>query len=196
MKSALGLFAVALLAAGLAWIWFAFRKFTARKRAESAREAAFLAELAHSRAKRASPPPPAPEIVRTSDPIATATLTIKEALARGRGAEAVSVFNLHLEQRARLALAPSEWDALGRVLLAQGAYMEAAWTLHAGALLAGDAAAAQKRLVETATKASAAGQPQAALRLYDTLLAKYPDSQYATFVRSNMRVEEKKLGKA
>lgn len=192
MKSALGLFAVALLAAGLAWIWFALRKYTARKRAESAREAAFLAELAQSRARRA---PPAPEIVRTSDPIAVAALKIREALARGRGAEAVSVFNLHLEQRARLALAPSEWDALGRVLLAQGAYMEAAWTLHAGALLAGDAAAAQKRLVEIATKASAAGEPQAALRLYHTLLAKYPDSQYATFVRSNMRIEEKKLGK-
>jgi len=27
------------------------------------------------------------------------------------------------------------------------------------------------------------------------VLAKYPDTQYADFVRTNMRIEEKKLGK-
>ena len=83
-----------------------------------------------------------------------------------------------------------------RALLAQGAFMEAAWALHAGAALAGDLVAAQKRLVEVAARAGDAGQPHNALKLYATLLAKYPQSQYADFVRTNMKVEEKKIAKA
>jgi outer membrane protein assembly factor BamD (BamD/ComL family) len=50
-------------------------------------------------------------------------------------------------------------------------------------------------LVEVAGRAADAGKPKVALKLYATLLEKYPDSQYADFVRSNMRVEEKKLAK-
>ncbi len=96
---------------------------------------------------------------------------------------------------ARAPAAPPDWEALGRSLLAKGAFLEAAWTLHAAAALAGDAMSAQKRLVEIAARAAAAGRPQAALLLYGTLLEKYPESEYAGFVRSSMKAEEKKLGK-
>ena len=68
--------------------------------------------------------------------------------------------------------------------------------MHAGALLAGDPVAAQKRLIEVAGRAAEARQSAVALKLYGTLLAKYPDSQYADFVRTNMKLEEKKLGTA
>ena len=71
--------------------------------------------------------------------------------------------------------------------------MESAWALHAGAALAGDLAVAQKRLVEVANRAGDAGQPQHAIRLYQTLLAKYPQSQYADFVRANIKEQERKL---
>ena len=71
--------------------------------------------------------------------------------------------------------------------------MQAAWALHAGALLAGDALSAQERLVEVAGKAGEAGQPEVALKLYRTLLAKYPDSARAQFARDNMKLEEKRL---
>ena len=87
------------------------------------------------------------------------------------------------------------WEGLGRALLAQGAFLESAWALHAGAVIAGDLAGAQKRLVEVAARAGDAGQPQNALKLYATLLAKYPQSQYADFVRANMKQEERKLTK-
>jgi TolA-binding protein len=100
-----------------------------------------------------------------------------------------------IAERTKLTLEPPVWEGLGRALLAQGAFMEAAWALHAGAALAGDLPGAQKRLVEVANKAGDAGQPQHAVKLYQTLLAKYPQSQYADFVRVNIKEQEKKLAK-
>lgn len=123
----------------------------------------------------------------------TAAQAIELCLANGQAAAAASVFAEYLDERAALRLPPPHWEALGRTLLGQGDFMASAWALHAGALLAGDAAGAQKRLVEVADKASAAGQPKAALQLYRTLLGKYPDSPYAQFARENMKAEEKRL---
>jgi hypothetical protein len=126
---------------------------------------------------------------------AASAQAIALCLANGLAPVAAAMFIEALDDRAALKLDPGQWDALGRALLARGAHLEAAWSLHAGAALAGDAAAAQKRLVEVAGKAAEAGRPAAAHRLYETLLAKYPDSQYADFARAELRAEEKKLGK-
>jgi len=123
----------------------------------------------------------------------TAAQAIDLCLASGQAAAAAGVFEQYLDERAGLRLPPAQWEALGRALLSQGNFMASAWALHAGALLAGDAAGAQKRLIEVADKASAAGQPAVALRLYRTLLGKYPDSPYAQFARDNMKTEEKRL---
>jgi predicted Zn-dependent protease len=117
------------------------------------------------------------------------------SLTAGRGADAAKAFLAVVAQRTQLTLEPQVWEGLGRALLARGAYLEAAWALHAGALLANDLVGAQKRLVEVAARAGDAGQPQNALKLYATLLAKYPQSQYADFVRANMKQEERKLPK-
>lgn len=125
----------------------------------------------------------------------SAARAIATALRNAQGPLAAQVFAEYVAERAALPLEPVQWEGLGRALLGQGAFMEAAWALHAAALLAGDPAGAQKRLVETATKAAGAGRPRAALRLYRTLLEKYPDSQYAEFVRAGMREQEKKAGK-
>ena len=114
-------------------------------------------------------------------------------LAGGEAGAAAGVFAEYVEERAELRLAPAQWDALGQALLGQGGFMQAAWALHAGALLAGDEVGAQKRLIAVASKAGAAGQPGIALKLYRTLLAKYPDSTYAQFARDNMKLEEKRL---
>jgi hypothetical protein len=130
-----------------------------------------------------------------ADPLAAVAEAIKAALAAGRGADAAAAFLGVVAQRTQLILEPPAWEGLGRALLAQGAYLEAAWALHAGAAIAGDALGAQKRLVEVAARAGDAGQPQYALKLYATLLAKYPQSQYADFVRANMKQEERKLAK-
>jgi hypothetical protein len=138
----------------------------------------------------AAPPSPAP-----ADPLAAVAESIRTSLAAGRGADAARAFLGVVAQRTQLTLEPPAWEGLGRALLAQGAYLEAAWALHAGAVLANDLAGAQKRLVEVAARAGDAGQPQNALKLYATLLAKYPQSQYADFVRANMKQEERKLAK-
>lgn len=125
----------------------------------------------------------------------SARRAIVAALNSAQPALATGVFTEYLAERSELALEPTHWEALGNALLAQGAFMEAAWALHAAALLAGDELAAQKRLVETAAKAAAAGQPRAALRLYRTLLEKYPATQYAQFVRASMREQEGRVTK-
>lgn len=139
--------------------------------------------------------PAATAAAKPADPLAAVAEAIRASLAAGRGADAAKAFLGVVVQRTQLTLEPPVWEGLGRALLAQGAYLEAAWTLHAGAVLANDLAGAQKRLVEVAARAGDAGQPQNALKLYATLLAKYPQSQYADFVRANMKQEERKLAK-
>jgi len=114
-------------------------------------------------------------------------------LTAGQAGAAAGVFAEYVEERAELRLAPAQWEALGRALLGAGGFMQAAWALHAGALLAGDAVGAQKRLIEVAGKAGEADQAEVALKLYRTLLGKYPDSTYAQFARDNMKLEEKRL---
>ena len=200
MKLAIGLLALVAAVGGAAWIFISLQKYKERKVFERQREASFLAEMLAAKAARAASPPPAaaaaPAPATPADPLAAAAEAIKAALAAGRGADACKSFLGVLAERTKLTLEPIVWEGLGRALLAQGSFMEAAWALHAGAALAGDLVAAQKRLVEVASRAGDAGQPQNALKLYATLLAKYPQSQYADFVRSNMKAEEKKLPKA
>jgi predicted Zn-dependent protease len=173
------------------------RKYNARKAFEREREENFVAEMLKAKpAPTAAAAPAATPKPSPADPLAAAAESIKAALAAGRGADAAKAFQAAVAQRTKLTLEPPVWEGLGRALLAQGAYMEAAWALHAGAALAGDLLSAQKRLVEVAARAGDAGQAHNALKLYATLLAKYPQSQYADFVRANMKAEENKLPKA
>jgi len=187
------------------WVAFMLRKYKARKAVERHREAEFVAEMLRAKPQAAAPAAPAPTAPAApasapvapppppSDPIEAAAQGIRSALATGRAADAAKAFLGVVAERTKLTLEPAVWEGLGRALLEQGAFMEAAWALHAGAALAGDVAVAQKRLVEVANRAGDAGQPQHAIRLYQTLLAKYPQSQYADFVRSNIKEQERKL---
>jgi hypothetical protein len=122
-----------------------------------------------------------------------AARAIELCLAAGQAGTAIGVFDEYVDERAELRLAPAQWEPLGHALLAAGGFMQAAWALHAGALLAGDAVGAQKRLIEVAGKAGEAGRPELALKLYQTLLGKYPDSAYAQFARDNMKLEQARL---
>lgn len=195
MKIVFALVVLLVAAGGIALVVLAIRKYNARTVFEREREASFVAEMLRAKPAPAAAPAPAPTSAQPSDPLAAAADNIRTALAAGRGADAAKAFIAVLAERTRLTLEPPAWEGLGRALLAQAAYMEAAWALHAGAALAGDLVSAQKRLVEVAARAGDAGQPQNALKLYATLLAKYPQSQYAEFVRANMKSEEKKLPK-
>jgi hypothetical protein len=192
--------ALAIVAGAAAWIVIVLRKYRARRALEREREAQFMAEMLRAKAAPPKPAPPAPSPPQATpvsgDPLSAAALKIREALAAGRGTEAAKAFLAVVAERTKLTLEPPIWEGLGRALLAQGAFMEAAWALHAGAALAGDLPGAQKRLVEVAVRAGDAGQAQHALKLYATLLDKYPQSQYADFVRANMKEQEKKLPKA
>lgn len=196
MKIVMALIVLAIAAGGAAWVFIALRKYNARKAFEQEREASFLADMLKAKpAPGAAPAPAATPKPPPADPLAAAAESIKAALAAGRGVDAAKAFLAVVAERTKLTLEPPVWEGLGRALLARGAYMEAAWALHAGAALAGDLVGAQKRLVEVASRAGDAGQPHNALKLYATLLAKYPQSQYANFVHTNMKAEEKKLPK-
>jgi hypothetical protein len=156
---------------------------------ENARDAHATVEVALIARRVAVAPTQAPLRLRA------AARAIATCLANGQAAMAAALFGEFVSERTALQLAPEHWEPLGRALLGQGALMEAAWALHAGAVLGNDLASAQKRLIEVAGKAAETGKPSVALKLYGTVLAKYPDTQYADFVRTNMRIEEKKLGK-
>jgi hypothetical protein len=166
-----------------------FEAFAAARLAliENARDAQ-AAAVAALLARRLAPGEPQAESRRRA-----AAHAIGLCLAAGHAGAATALFDEYVAERAELPLAAPQWEALGRALLGAGSFMQAAWALHAGALLAGDALAAQKRLVEVAGKAGEAGQAEAALKLYRTLLAKYPDSAYAQFARDNMKLEQKRL---
>jgi hypothetical protein len=199
MQAFIVLASLAIAIGAVVWIVIVVRKYQARKAFEREREAQFMAEMLRAKPDLArAPPAPAPAAAveaapLPSDPLAAAAASIRDALAAGRAADAAKAFLGIVAERTRLTLEPPVWEGLGRALLAQGAFLEAAWALHAGAALAGDLPGAQKRLVEVASKAGDAGQPQHAVKLYQTLLAKYPQSAYADFVRANIKEQEKKL---
>jgi hypothetical protein len=206
MQTFVILASLAVVAGAVAWIVIVVRKYRAARLVEREREAQFVAEMLR-KPQPAKAPTPAPAAVAApaaaaptaaapTDPLSAAAASIRNALAAGRGADAAKAFLAVLAERTKLSLEPATWEGVGRALLAQGAYLEAAWALHAGAALAGDATGAQKRLVEVAVRAGDAGHAQHALKLYATLLDKYPHSQYADFVRANMKEQEKKLPKA
>jgi len=196
MKIVMGLMVLLVAAGGVAWIFVALRKYKERKAFEQKREASFISDMLKNKPlPSAAPAPAATPQAPPADPLTAVAESIRAALTAGRGADAAKAFLAVVDQRTKLTLEPPVWEGLGRALLAQGAYLEAAWTLHAGAAFGGDLVAAQKRLVEVAARAGDAGQPHNALKLYATLLAKYPQSQYADFVRANMKAEEKKLAK-
>jgi hypothetical protein len=187
MQTFIAVAALAVAVGVAVWVFILVRKFNARKAIEREREAQFLAEMLRAKPQAAKPPPAAaapaaaavaaaPAAAVPADPIAAAGEAIRAALAAGRGAEAAKAFLTVVAERTRLTLEPAAWEGLGRALLAQGMYLEAAWALHAGAALAGDAAGAQKRLVEVAVRAGDAGQ--------------------AHFARANMKEQEKKVPKA
>ena len=148
---------------------------------EDRRLAAFMAETLAASAPRK----PAPR--------QAARPSFEQMRARSPEIGEAELFDEYLEERTELRLPPAQWEALGRALFGAGSFMQAAWALHAGALLAGDVLGAQKRLIEVAGKAGEAGHTEVALKLYRTLLAKYPDSAYAQFARDNMKLEEKRL---
>jgi predicted Zn-dependent protease len=199
MQAFIVLASLAIAIGAVVWIVIVVRKYQARKAFEREREAQFMAEMLRAKPDLArAPPAPAPAAAveaapLPSDPLAAAAASIRDALAAGRAADAAKAFLGIVAERTRLTLEPPVWEGLGRALLAQGAFLEAAWALHAGAALAGDLPGAQKRLVEVASKAGDAGQPQHAVKLYQTLLAKYPQSAYADFVRASIKEQEKKL---
>jgi hypothetical protein len=120
------------------------------------------------------------------------TRALGVCLANGQAAMAAALFCEAGDERASLALAQAQCIALGRALVAQHAYREAAWVLHDAALRAGDAGAAQRRLVEIAGRAGEAGRGEDALHLYQAILERYPDTPFAEFVHAGIRQEERR----
>jgi len=182
----------ALVVAAAAWFGVALVRYARRERARAAREAHFLAHALALRPGRPTAAAAEAEHDRTAAPEpGTAEEALRRAIAAKRPDEVVALFRRIGEGRKRLRLAAQEWEALGRALLAERAYLEAAWSLHAGAVLADDPVAAQKRLVEVAVAASAGGDARSASLLYAKLLERYPDSHLAAFARAQLRIERR-----
>lgn len=116
--------------------------------------------------------------------IRRARWAITLSCSQARPELALAVYRCFPEERAGLNLKPGIWEALGRMLLREGSHTDAAWCLHAGALAAKDALAAEKRLIEVANAAADAGKVAEALQLFHQFLQTYPRSNFVTFVEN------------
>ncbi|MDA1118684.1 MAG: hypothetical protein O2979_11940 [Proteobacteria bacterium] len=131
MQVFIGLVVLAIAAASVAWVVIVIRKYHAHRAIEREREASFLAETLRAKPAPRAAPAVSPDVgtkapAQPSDALAAAAGNIRVALAAGRGADAARTFLAVIAERTKLTLEPPAWEGLGRALLAQGSYLEAA----------------------------------------------------------------------
>ncbi len=180
---------VAPMVALAAYAWNDRREGSAAQTDEEERFAAFLqsADAAPEIPETPIAPVQAREMPRLSR-AALATRSIASAVRSTDMALAAGLFEEFSALRDQLTLDAGTLDKLGQTLLERRAYLDAGWALHAGAIAAGDAVAAEKKLAEVAGKAAVSGQLETARRLYLELVERYPEAGFANFARA--RAEE------
>lgn len=176
---------VAPMVALAAYAWNDRREGSAAQKDEEERFAAFLQS-----ADAVPEIPEAPiaqaqsaELPRLSR-AALATRSIVLAVKSTDMTLAAGLFEEFSALRGQLTLDAATLNKLGQTLLERRAYLDAGWALHAGAIAAGDAVAAEKKLAEVAGKAALSGQPETARRLYLELVERYPEAGFANFARA------------
>lgn len=85
-----------------------------------------------------------------------------------------------------VAFAPADLAKLSEAALGNGEFFVAACLAESNATLRGDMVSAQKALLEFASRASRAGKPGMARRLYERLINAHPASPFASFARASM----------
>lgn len=123
---------------------------------------------------------------------ASAGNAIRHALLHGQAALACWLTQQFWAERNQLTLDSAALEPLGRALLNQQAYQEAAWCLHAAGVASQDLLKAQKGLLEVANRAGENGEAAVACLLYESFLKKYPSSQFAGFARDTLASLQRK----
>jgi hypothetical protein len=90
------------------------------------------------------------------------------------------------KDRMRTPLVGEDKKRLGQYLVDQGKFLEGGVLLYSG-MAGDDAALAEKKVMETARAAETGGKPKEALVLYQQILKKHPDSNFADFIRDAIK---------
>jgi hypothetical protein len=132
---------------------------------------------------------------RKADAVATASQAISNAMASNEAGVAVATYSALAAQRADLVLTGEELEQLGRALLEQKRFSDAAWVLSTSAGAGGPKPKIEKGLVAAADGLSKAGQLPAAARVYQYLVNYFPGSPGAEYSEQMLAALRIKMGK-
>lgn len=125
-----------------------------------------------------------------------AKTALKSCLQNGMGYEAVTIFQLFKQDKAKLDMDNQAMVSLGAFLTSQQHFMDAAWCYMmaiASAKTEDEKLEYQKKYIEMADKANQANETSLAYQLYKLFLKQCPDSTLADFVADQANTLEVRL---
>jgi tetratricopeptide (TPR) repeat protein len=122
----------------------------------------------------------------------SASAAIRLALTSGAGNVAFDVFRAVASEADRLGLEPSVFEQLARVLAQRGDFAGASWCVRATAAAGAEATQVDRGLIAVAEAAERAGQPEQALRIFESVAAHRPESELALHARDAARLLRRK----
>lgn len=155
-------------------------------RAKNPSHAALLAELSKLYLRAGRGP----------EAIDTASEALSHALSSGASGVALSCYAAFQAHRKALKLKPAELEELGRGLLEQKKFADAAWCFAASAKFGGEPLRVQKGIIASADGANKAGQFKEAARLYQFVLQSAPAPAHAEYCQLMLSAVQAKQRKA
>jgi hypothetical protein len=133
---------------------------------------------------------------RNPEAIATASEAITRALAAGEVPLAVDCYEAFHDHRKSLTIKGAELEQLGRGLLEQKKFGEAAWCFASSGRIGGDAVRVQKGLIASAEGLNKIGQLVEAKRIYQFVVNFTPGSPNAQYCQDALARINSRLKKA
>ena len=115
-----------------------------------------------------------------------AAQTLGLLMAMGNMGDSEKLFTGLGKDRMRTPLVGEDKIRLGQYLADQGRFLEGGILLYSG-MAGDDAALAEKKVMEVARAAETGGKPKQALVLYQQILKKHPDSNFADFIKDAIK---------
>jgi hypothetical protein len=133
---------------------------------------------------------------RVPEAVDTASEALSRALSSGASGAALTCYVAFQTHRKNLKLKAVEFEELGRALLEQKKFGDAAWCFAATAKVGGEPIRVQKGIIATADAANKAGQLQEAARLYQYVLQNAPAAPHAEYCQRMLSAIQAKQKKA
>src|SRR5262249_40973603 len=121
---------------------------------------------------------------------------LSRALSSGASGVALSCYAAFQAHRKNIKLKAVEFEELGRGLLEQKKFPDAAWCFAVSVRVGGEPIRVQKGIIATADAANKAGQLQEAARLYQYVLQHAPAAAHAEYCQLMLTAIQAKQKKA